>query len=234
MASRISRSAWPTRLQAADAPAAGGRQRPPATVLGSLKFDPSALSAASGVVKENGAVLIGPLGHWRTATLKADVPLRGVKDGVLHAGAPLQLAVLDDAASACWCTSEDDDHVCLRMQGDYYVSIPAKGPSWAVAHLARNAAESGDIDDADVALNEGGADAVGAVDFSFEVRNLTDKSVGLVAVARRNGEEHEFWRNDLDFDAKGEAKLGLWNYRLVLTRTKGGVTAKYTPYAAAS
>jgi hypothetical protein len=216
-------SRLPTRLPET------GEARPPSTVLGSLQFDPSALSAAPGVVKTDGAVLIGPVGHWRTATLKADVYLRDVKGGVLHAGSPLQLAVLDDAASSYWCTTEDDTHVCLRMQGDYYVSIPAKGPWWGVAHLAPNAAESGDIDNADIVLQEdgGGPDAVGAVDFSLEVRQLGDKTITLAAVGRLRGEQHEFWRNELDFDAKGKASLSLWNYRLELTRTKGGVTARY-------
>ena len=203
--------------------------RPPSTVLGSLQFDPPALQAAPGVVKVGGAVLTGPLAHWRTARLKSDVALHGLKDGVLHAGAPMQLAVLDDAASSYWCTAEDETHVCLRMQGDYYVSIQAKGPPWAAMHLAPNASESGDIDDADIVLTEGGPDAVGLVDFSLEIRGLNDKRVSLTAFGRQSGEQQELWRNDLDFDAKGEARLGLWNYRLVLTKTKDGVTARYEP-----
>jgi hypothetical protein len=213
----------PTRLPAVS------EGRPPSTVFGSLQFDPSKLYAPSGEVKGDGAVLAGPVGHWRTATLKTDVTLKGVKDGVVHAGAPLQLAALDDAAWPYWCTAEADNHVCLRMEGDYYVSILAKGPSWAAVSMARNASESGDIDDADIALTEGAADAVGPVDFTLEMRNLTNKSVSLVAIGRRGGEQHQFWRNDLDFDAKGEASLRIWNYRLVLTRTKGGVTARYAP-----
>jgi hypothetical protein len=212
----------PSRLPAASDDA------PPSTVFGSLQFDPAKLTAAPGVVKGNGAVLSGPVGHWRTAKLKSDAYLPGVQGGVLHAGAPFQLASLDQ--TPYWCTAAaTETHLCLRMEGDYYVALAAGGTPWWANAPKPNALESGEIDESDVTLVEGADDAVGPVDFGLEIRSLSNKSVSLVAVGKRGAEQHEFWRNDLDFNDKGEASLGLWNYRLVLTRSGGGVTARYGP-----
>ncbi len=200
----------------------------PPTVFGSLQFDPSKLVAGSGVVMQDGAVLSGSVGHWRTAKLKTSAYLRGAKGGMLPAGAAFQLSALNQ--TPYWCSTEDsENHVCLRMEGDYYVSIPAKGRSWLVNGVPPNASESGDIDETDIDLVESADDAVGPVDFGLQIRNLTNKSVSLVAVGKRGTETFEFWRNDLDFNDKGEANMRLWTYRMVLTRSGRGVTVRYAP-----
>ncbi len=208
--------------------------------FGGVRFDPAALTVASGPVASGGTVLSGVIAHRRTARLKSAVDLSAMAKMHFDAGAIFHQVVLPtdlDPAQTYWCGTVRESTLlagvktytlCVFTDENDYRLVVAGNQAW----LSDAPAPAGVIWKgvaADFSMAESDTDLLGPMDFSLTVSRITSKTVTLAAKATRDGKSVELWDGELPFGADGVAVLPFWGHRLVLTRAGKTVTAAFTP-----
>jgi len=233
LAQFYNRSDFAQRL-AASSPASLRESNDESLTYGAVRFNPAALTPATGIVRVGGVVLSGSIGHRRTAQVQKDIRARfGSGAAQISAGSVLQQVVFPDEDGTdrtYWCgpftRAMFTEVVCARKDADHYFLVHARGARWITTGLDPNDG-TGEADSDAYITKESADDLVGSIGFALAVRKLSKTSITLEAVVNQGSDYETLWEKELPLDVNGAAILAFWTHRLVLTRSGDGVSVTF-------
>ncbi len=181
---------------------------------GAVRFDPSRLVPATGVVKRDGVVLSGPVTYRAVAQLIAPVDLSETR--TWPAGTVLHAVLLPAGSvgyTSFWCAKR----FCVRDNNGGYFMVGARGAPWMATGVGRFASKSVNYN-IQLRLAPLDASTQGTLGFELTARAITPTHVDLEAVLTRGGERQTIWTGAIaTMLSDGPAILPFWTHQLVIS-----------------
>ncbi len=231
------RADFEQRLALASAPevTALPQLKPEPMTFGAIRFDPSLLAVANGVVGLGKPVLTGRIAYRQTALVKSDVS--AFPAHIVHGSLAYAVVWSQDGrpANTYWCGrmkmgmigGGSGQNYCVWIGKDGYVfDLMAGAPGLVNNHhfystLAKRALSN-------YALDENSTGSSEPMDFALFIKKISQGGLSLIADATLNGRPEQFWSADVLFDEQGKAVLPFWTHRLTFTHSGDGVTVAFT------
>jgi len=208
-------------------------------VYAGLRFDPTNLIPATGVVGRGGQVLAGSVSHRRTGWLSAALTTRPYPSitGEVKEHTIFYQVVLpgeDGPAETYWCgevihrnaLGSRPNYWCFFSDEDGYKMVVPGGQRWHATFVDANSIRVPGNERMEIL--ESHDDLVGSMDLALRIAKIGGSAVTLEAVLSKDGKSETIWTGTLPFDAAGNAVLPFWDHRLVVTRSGDGVTVAFT------
>ncbi|HWE45552.1 MAG TPA: hypothetical protein VG407_05940 [Caulobacteraceae bacterium] len=206
---------------------------PDTFVYREMRIDPTALTVTQGVV-DKGVVLEGDVQRRGIATLANEPTWDGLPDGIPAEAVWVEIVVpdADRTARNYWCWHKPFMRgawqycVSVGPEGGYHINRRIALPS-VVTVPAAVLGEAG-FNDVDFVLHPEAKDPLDPIHIAFAVRKVDNDGVTLAIDRVLNKNKLIIWSQFAAFDAKGDAVIPMWTYRLKLHHTGDGVTVAFT------
>ncbi len=226
-----------------DTPVAAGVGATP-YVIGALRFDPTNMTAQSGVIGRNGMLVTGRAEYALTGRLTKTLHMTSsfLKETAEVGTAMHQLEVIRRTsfgtltANRIWCGpigpgtifSGKPRNKCIHYgaKGFLEANWPSSSPSW-LATSDRMDMPYGGFEAKDFEIEISETPDMAPLDIGIKLHRVTADAAIIRFIATKDGEEAMVYQVTAPF-AEGLATVPLWSHQLVLTRSGNGVTAELT------
>lgn len=226
-----------------DTPVAAGVSPTP-YVIGALRFDPSNMSAQSGVIGRNGMLVTGKADYALTGRLTKTLHMNSsfIKETAEAGTIMHQLEVIRTTsfgtmtANRIWCGpigpgtifSSKPRNKCIHYgaKGFLEANWPTSSPSWLATSDRMDMPYGGfEVRDFDIEPLE--TSALDPLDIGIKLHRVNANEATIRFIATKDGEEAMVYQVTAPF-TDGRASIPLWSHQLVLTPSGNGVTAELT------